>query len=54
MTVTAVELLAVAAFTMLAGISDDMGAVMVVLMWGIALGWLLLHTTELQKMVKAL
>lgn len=51
---TAVQLIGVAVFTMLAGISDDMGSVMVVLMWGIFLGWLLLHTTELGNMVKAL
>jgi hypothetical protein len=51
---TAVELLGVALFTMLAGISDDMGSIMVVIMWGIMLGWLLLHTTELGNMVKAL
>jgi hypothetical protein len=54
LTTTAVQLLGVATFTMLAGISDDMGSVMVVLMWGFALGWLLLHTTELGTMVKAL
>lgn len=53
-TVTFVELVGVAVFTMLAGISDDMGSVMVVLMWGILLGWMLLHTTELGNMVKAL
>lgn len=53
-TTTAVQLIGVAVFTMLAGISDDMGSVMVVIMWGIFLGWLLLHTTELGKMVKAL
>ena len=53
-TVTAVQLVGVAAFTMLAGISDDMGTVMVVIMWGIFLGWMLIHTTELGTMVKAL
>jgi hypothetical protein len=51
---TAVQLVGVAVFTMLAGINDDMGSVMVVIMWGILLGWLLLHTTELGNMVKAL
>lgn len=54
LTVTFVELVGVAVFTMLAGVSDDMGSVMVVLMWGILLGWMLLHTTELGTMVKAL
>lgn len=53
-TTTAVELVGVAVFTMLAGISDDMGSVMVVIMWGILLGWFLLHTTEFGNMVKAL
>lgn len=48
---TAVELLGVGAFTLLAGISDDMGSVMVVIMWGIVLGWALLHTSDLQNMV---
>jgi hypothetical protein len=54
LTTTLVELLAVGVFTMMAGISDDMGSVMVVLMWGFLLGWMLLHTTQLQAMVKAL
>ena len=53
-TVTFVQLLGVAVFTMMAGISDDMGSVMVVIMWGIFLGWLLVNTSELQKMVGAL
>lgn len=53
-TVTGVQLLGVGIFTIIAGINDDIGGVMVVIMWGIFLGWLLLHNTELQKMVKAL
>lgn len=51
---TAVELLGVGVFTLLAGISDDMGALVVVIMWGIVLGWALLHTSELSNMVKGL
>jgi len=51
---TAIELLGVGVFTILAGISDDMGAVMVVIMWGIVLGWFLLHTAEFQKIVGSL
>jgi hypothetical protein len=51
---TAIELLGVGVFTILAGISDDMGQVMVVIMWGIVLGWFLLHTSEFAKMVGAL
>lgn len=53
-TTTAVELIGVAVFTFLAGINDDMGTVVVILMWGFALGWALLHTTQLGNMVKAL
>lgn len=51
---TAVELVGVGLFGILAGVSDDMGTVMVVIMWGILLGWLLTHTTDLGNMVKAL
>lgn len=51
---TAIELLGVGVFTILAGISDDMGQVMVVIMWGIVLGWFLLHTSEFAKMVGSL
>lgn len=50
-TTTTIELIGVAVFTMLAGINDDMGSVMVVIMWGILLGWLLLHTSNLQHML---
>lgn len=48
---TLVQLLGVALFTILAGLNDDMGMVIVVLMWGFLLGWMLLHTTELATMV---
>lgn len=51
---TLVSLLGVALFTVMAGFSDDMGKMMVVIMWGIVLGWALLHTTDLANMVKAL
>jgi hypothetical protein len=50
-TTTAVELLGVVVFAMLAGINDDMGNVMVVLMWGFLLGWMLIHTSQLKEMV---
>jgi hypothetical protein len=53
-TTTTVQLIGVAVFTLMAGINDDMGSVVVVIMWGIALGWFLLHTTDFAKMVKAL
>lgn len=51
---TAVELVAVAIFAIMAGMSDDMGKVMLILMWGFFLGWCLLHTQQLAGMVKAL
>jgi len=51
---TAIELLGVGVFTILAGVSDDMGSVVVVIMWGILLGWFLLHTSEFSKMVGSL
>lgn len=53
-TTTFVELVAVALFAILAGMSDDMGKLMLVLMWGFVLGWMLLHTQQLGSMVKAL
>lgn len=51
---TAVQLLGVGLFTILAGANDDLGDVMVVIMWGIFLGWLLIHTNQFATMVKAL
>lgn len=42
---TTVELIGVAAFTALAGMDDDLGKVLVVIMWGVTLGWLLLNIT---------
>lgn len=53
-TTTFVELLAVLVFTVLAGMSDDLGKIMLILMWGFFLGWCLLHTSQLATMVKAL
>lgn len=50
-TTTLVQLLGVALFTILAGMNDELGTVVVVLMWGFLLGWMLLHTTELATMV---
>lgn len=51
---TTIQLIGVAVFTLLAGVSDDMGGVVVVIMWGFFLGWLLLHTTQLGNLVKEL
>ena len=50
-TTTLVQLLGVALFTILAGVNDELGTVILVLMWGFLLGWMLLHTTELATMV---
>jgi hypothetical protein len=51
---TAVELIGVALLAILAGMSDDMGKVMLILMWGFVLGWFLLHTSQFAGMVKHL
>lgn len=53
-TTTFVGLLGVGVFTFLAGLNDQMGTLVVILMWGFFLGWALLHTSELGDMVKAL
>jgi hypothetical protein len=53
-TTTFIDLVAVALFAILAGMSDDMGKVMLILMWGFFLGWCLLHTSQLGTMVKSL
>jgi hypothetical protein len=52
--VTLIELVGVALFAILAGMSDNMGKVMLVIMWGIVLGWALLHVSELSSLVKAI
>lgn len=53
-TTTFVELVAVALFTIFAGMSDDVGKTLLVIMWGIVLLWMLTHTGQLATMVKAL
>lgn len=53
-TTTFVSLVGVGLFAIFAGMSDDVGQLMLVLMWGIVIGWMLLHTTQLAGMVKAL
>lgn len=53
-TTTAVELVGVALLAILAGMSDDMGKLMLILMWGFVLGWFLLHTQQFAGMVKHL
>jgi hypothetical protein len=53
-TTTLVELVGVGLLVILAGMSDDVGKIMLILMWGFMLGWLLLHTSQLAGMVKAI
>lgn len=50
-TTTFLQLTGVAVFTFLAGLNDDMGKMMVIVMWGLIIGWLLLHVTDIQNMV---
>lgn len=47
----AVEMIGVAAFALLAGISPQMGSVMVTIMAGIMLAWALIHLQQLQNLV---
>lgn len=53
-TTTFVELVAIGLFAVLAGMNDDAGRMILVIMWGIVLLWLLTHTSQLSTMVKAL
>lgn len=53
-TTTLVSLLGVALFTFLAGLSDDAGHTVVIVMWGLMLGWALINADALGNMVKAL
>lgn len=53
-TVTFVSLLGVGLFAVLAGMSDNMGKLMLIFMWGLVIGWALLHTQQLGTMVKSL
>ena len=48
---TAVELLGVGLFGILAGMSDEMGSIMIVIMWGFVIGWLLVNYAALGKLV---
>jgi hypothetical protein len=50
-TTTLVQLLGVGLFTILAGMNDELGLVLVIFMWGLIIGWMLLHTSELSTMV---
>jgi hypothetical protein len=53
-TTTFVSLAGVAVFAIMAGMSDNMGKLMLILMWGFVLGWFLLNYSQFKTMVKAL
>jgi hypothetical protein len=53
-TTTLVSLAGVAVFAILAGMSDNMGKLMLILMWGFVLGWFLLNYSQFKTMVSAL
>lgn len=48
---TAVELIGVGLMALLAGVNDQMGTVVVIVMVGFLIGWLLLNTGTLSKWV---
>lgn len=48
---TAFELIGVGLMTLLAGSSDNMGTIIVIIMAGFLIGWLLLNTGTLAKWV---
>lgn len=49
---TTVELIGVGLLTLLAGVSKQLGSVVVIVMVGFLVGWLLINTTELQGWLK--
>lgn len=51
---TAFELIGVGIMSLLAGISDEMGTVVVIVMAGFLLGWLLLNSAKLGGVLKGL
>lgn len=53
-TTTFVELVAIGLFTIFAGMNDDAGKMLLVIMWGLVLLWLLTHTDQLKTIVKSL
>jgi hypothetical protein len=48
---TIVSVIGIAVFAVLAGVNDDMGTVMTVIMWGIVLGWFLLNVDAFNKIL---
>lgn len=49
---TAFELIGVGLLTLLAGTSDNMGSVVIIVMAGFVIGWLILNSSTLDKWVK--
>jgi len=49
---SAFELIGIAALTLLAGVNPQLGSIMVIIMVGFLLGWLLIHSSELQGWLK--
>lgn len=50
-TTTIVSVIGITVFAVLAGMNDDMGTVMVVIMWGIVLGWFLLNADAFTRIL---
>jgi hypothetical protein len=50
-TTTTFELIGVGALAILAGMNDDLGGVIVILMWGFLIGWLFLHSASLASWI---
>jgi len=50
----AIQLLGVGLFSLAAGISDEMGTIMVIIMVGVLFGWLLLHASQFSHLVSDL
>lgn len=49
---TAFELIGVGLLTLLAGVSNNMGSIVIIVMVGFLIGWLILNTGTLEKWVK--
>ena len=50
---TAFELIGVGLLALLAGVNDQMGTIVIIIMVGFLLGWLLFNSGTLEKWVKA-
>jgi hypothetical protein len=49
-----IELVGVGLITILAGMNDDMGKIMLIVMWGFVLGWLLINSQTIAAKAKSL